>query len=90
VLTQEDLAVRQHILNIMCKGYTTWNVDMRGILIGGLERLKPLADDGLIELTPSGLTVTETGKRYLRNICMALDERLWADKPTTQLFSMAV
>lgn len=90
MLTREDLVVRQHILNIMCKGYTTWNADVCGILMGGIERLKPLADDGLIELSPSGLTVTEPGKRYLRNICMALDERLWADKPTTQLFSMAV
>lgn len=90
MLTQEDLVVRPHILNIMCKGYTTWNIDKYGVLLGGIDRLKPLADDGLIELTPSGLTVTDLGKRYLRNICMALDERLWADKPTTQLFSMAV
>jgi oxygen-independent coproporphyrinogen-3 oxidase len=90
MLTQDDLVVRQHILNIMCKGYTTWNVDLCGVLMGGIERLKPLADDGLIELTPWELTVTDLGKRYLRNICMALDERLWADKPSSQLFSMAV
>jgi oxygen-independent coproporphyrinogen-3 oxidase len=44
----------------------------------------------LIELNSWGLKVTNTGKAFLRNICMALDARLWEDKPTSQLFSMAV
>ncbi|MCO5948479.1 oxygen-independent coproporphyrinogen III oxidase [Mucilaginibacter flavidus] len=92
ILTHSDLLMRKHILNIMCKGYTTWNYHVDGCdaLFDGIERLKPLADDGLIELNSWELKVTPLGKRYLRNICMAFDERLWADKPTTQLFSMAI
>ncbi|MFI5139151.1 MAG: oxygen-independent coproporphyrinogen III oxidase [Sphingobacteriales bacterium] len=92
VLTDEDLLIRKHILNIMCKGGTTWNHRLAHYpsLTDALERLKPLADDGLIELNSNGLKVTPLGKRFLRNICMTLDARLWADKPATQLFSMAI
>ena len=92
ILTGDDLIIRKHILNIMCKGYTKWirPDEFCASLTEGLKRLKPLADDGLIDISLSGLKVTPTGKRFLRNICMALDERLWKNKPGTQLFSMAV
>jgi oxygen-independent coproporphyrinogen-3 oxidase len=92
VLTNDDLIIRKHILNIMCKGTTTWNnhIEPCQALFDGIERLQPLADDRLIELNSWSVKVTEAGKPFLRNVCMALDERLWADKPGTQLFSMAV
>ena len=92
LLTEEDLIIRKHILNIMCKGETHWNYckEAPESLSLGIERLQPLADDGLIELNSSSLRVTPLGKRYLRNICMALDARLWQKQPSTQLFSMAV
>ncbi|WP_299360035.1 oxygen-independent coproporphyrinogen III oxidase [Mucilaginibacter sp.] len=92
ILTGEDLIIRKHILNIMCKGYTAWNHHTQpcAAIFNGIDRLQPLADDGLIELNSWGVKITESGKPFLRNICMALDERLWADKPETQLFSMAV
>ncbi|MGF7080234.1 oxygen-independent coproporphyrinogen III oxidase [Mucilaginibacter sp. UYCu711] len=92
LLTGDDLIIRKHILNIMCKGYTIWNhhTEPCPSLFDCIERLQPLADDGLIELTSLGVKVTEPGKPFLRNICMALDTRLWINKPETQLFSMAV
>ncbi|HEK19105.1 MULTISPECIES: oxygen-independent coproporphyrinogen III oxidase [unclassified Mucilaginibacter] len=92
LLTATDLAIRKHILEIMCTGKTTWNghTEPYEELAAGIERLEPLANDGLIELCSWGLKVTETGQRFLRNICMALDARLWADQPATQLFSMAI
>ncbi|OOQ58736.1 oxygen-independent coproporphyrinogen III oxidase [Mucilaginibacter pedocola] len=91
-LTPDDLVIRKHILNIMCTGQTTWNhhAEPCEALLEGIERLEPLAEDGLIELFSFGLKVTQSGTRYLRNICMALDARLYADKPATQLFSMAI
>lgn len=89
-LTEEDLIIRKHILDIMCKGetYRDFNEESSYALLEGLERMGDLADDGLVRIKPDGLTVTATGKRFLRNICMALDARLWADQPATQLFSM--
>ena len=92
LLTSEDLAIRAHIINIMCKGETHWDCykGTSGALLEGIERLQPLAEDSLIEIKPCSLKVTPLGKRFLRNICMALDVRLWDNKPSTQLFSMAV
>jgi oxygen-independent coproporphyrinogen-3 oxidase len=92
ILTNDDLVIRKHIQNIMCKGETSWNHDLEPCpsLFAGLERLRPLVDDGMIELSSWGLKVTPLGNSYLRNICMALDARIWADKPGTQLFSMAI
>ena len=90
-LTEEDLIIRKHILNLMCQGKTTWDhtYSQNNVLIDGLERLKVLEDDGLVKITENSILVTPLGKRFLRNICMTLDARLWADQPETQLFSMA-
>jgi len=92
LLTEEDLTLRQHILDIMCKGTTAWNRQTQPSagVCEGVERLQALADDKLIELIPGKLKVTPLGKRFLRNICMCLDARLWENKPTSQLFSMAI
>lgn len=91
ILTMEDLVIRRHILDIMCKGETRWNHHNEPFesIFAGIERLQTLANDGLIELNSWSLKVTPEGKRYLRNICMALDARLWKNQPTSQLFSMA-
>jgi oxygen-independent coproporphyrinogen-3 oxidase len=90
-LTEEDLIIRRHILNLMCKGRTDWDTSLviNDALIAGLERAKLLEQDGLVEILENRLVVTHLGKRFLRNICMSLDARLWSEQPETQLFSMA-
>lgn len=92
LLTADDRMIRKHIQNIMCTGETTWNHHLEPCvsLLAGIDRLQPLADDGLIELNSWGLKVTPLGKGFLRNICMALDARLWADEPTVPIFSIAI
>ncbi len=93
ILTEEDLLIRTVILDVMCKGATKWTMDLIGkssALTLSMEKLVPLANDGLIELSETGLKVTPNGKRFLRNICMAFDARLWKKEPETRLFSMAV
>lgn len=90
-LSGEDLIIRKHMLDIMCKGRTLWNFHREPFLalFESIERMQDLANDDLIEVDSIGLKVSPAGKRFLRNICMALDARLWAEKPTTQLFSIA-
>ncbi|MBB6272757.1 oxygen-independent coproporphyrinogen-3 oxidase [Pedobacter cryoconitis] len=91
ILDQEDLVIRRHILNLMCKGETSWaQPEEQSIgFMKGLERMTLIADDGLVMIKGTELKVTLLGKRFLRNICMALDSRLYANQPQTQLFSMA-
>ena len=90
-LTEEDLIIRKHILNLMCKGKTDWNINepLIDAMVSGLERAKTLQEDGLLIIEDHSLTVTPLGKRFLRNICMVFDAHLWASQPETQLFSMA-
>jgi oxygen-independent coproporphyrinogen-3 oxidase len=91
ILNAEDLVIRRHILNLMCTGRTSWFLpeEQHPAFFEGLERMKLIAEDGLVMLGGQELEVTVKGKRFLRNICMALDSRLWANQPQAQLFSMA-
>ncbi len=92
VLSQEDLIIRKHILNIMCRQETSWdNIDEQcQAVFSAIEHLKEMEVDGLLSLTPFQLTVKPKGKAFLRNICMAFDARLLKKQPLTQLFSSAV
>jgi oxygen-independent coproporphyrinogen-3 oxidase len=92
ILTQEDLIIRKHILNLMCTFETSWTDDdlffteLPGVLI----KLKELENDGLIEIASKKIIVTEKGRLFVRNVCLPFDLRLQRKKPKTQLFSMAV
>lgn len=92
LLTKEDLILRRHILNIMCHFETDWTDSkwQHPTLFAGLERMKQMEADGLVEIAAESLTVTELGKTFIRNICMTLDARLWRNKPETQLFSQVI
>lgn len=91
LLTATDLLIRKHILNIMCRGYTSWTLQeaQNQALAEGLMRMRWLAQDGLVYLSAGEMRVTGLGKRFLRNICMTLDARLWEKQPGKQVFSMA-
>jgi oxygen-independent coproporphyrinogen-3 oxidase len=92
VLTDEDLIIRKHILNIMCQLHTSWNE--YGYYFSEInqvvERLHEMEEDGLVIITNHSLTVTEKGKAFIRNICMAFDLRMTRKLPETKLFSMTV
>ncbi len=92
LLTQEDRIIRQHILNLMCRMETSWLRDdlQCQALYETLERLPELESDGLIELKPFQLKITEKGKPFMRNICMAFDARYWQKQPEGKLFSQVV
>lgn len=92
LLTNEDLVIRQHILNLMCRFKTSWEnkeayfEEIPEILI----QLQEMENDGLVLLTNNGIQVTELGKTYIRNICMAFDLLLKRKAPKTKLFSMTI
>ena len=92
ILSEEDLVLRRHILNIMCRFETSWKVEteQHESFYEGLERLDEMVKDGLLVIEPFALYVTEKGKPFVRNICMALDARLWRNQPKTTIFSSTV
>jgi len=87
-----DQTIRKHILNLMCRMKTTWSDEDEGlsIIYQALERLEDLESDGLVRIKPYELQVTETGKLFLRNICMTFDPHLWAAGSQEKKFSRAV
>ena len=92
LLNDEDLILRQHILNLMTKMKTDWSQtrDQTSILSTVAEKLSEMEKDGLVKLTATSCEVTETGRAFLRNVCMAFDARLIRKAPDTKLFSQTV
>ncbi len=92
LLNEEDLILRKHILNLMCHFETSWeNEEMQtAFLSDSIERMKEFEKDELIKLSPFHLQITEHGKPFVRNICMAFDARLFRNLPQTQIFSSTV
>ncbi len=92
ILNDEDLIIRKHILNIMCTFETSWT-DAMGYfetLPQVIDDLAEMQADGLLQITSGKLMVTDAGKAFVRNICMAFDLRLKRKTPETKLFSMTV
>lgn len=92
ILSEEDLIIRQHILNIMCQFETNWNDEKLQFpeLTEVIDSLYEMEQDGLLELQENKLIVTENGKPFVRNICMAFDLHLKRKAPERQLFSMTI
>ncbi len=92
VLNEEDLILRKHVLNLMTRMYTSWEAPENriGFLDDVPEKLRELESDGLLILEGSFCRVTEKGRAFLRNVCMAFDARLARKAPETRLFSQTV
>lgn len=89
LLSETDLTVRKHINRLMCRFETEIpendDLDLNRLT----ERLIPMVKDQLIELSIRKITITEKGKPFVRNCCMAFDPYLETPvaKPT---FSMTI
>ena len=92
LLSEEDLVLRKHIQRIMCNFETSWEQEHEQCngLYEGLSRLAEMEADGLVVVSPYRLKVTEAGRTFVRNVCMAFDARLWANVPQTTLFSQTL
>ena len=91
LLTETDLIIRKHILNLMCNLETEWTIGLNDAVKKSIiERLQEIIDDKLIEVSDNKLIVKEEGRMFVRNICMAFDLRLIENKPETRLFSMTI
>lgn len=89
LLDEEDQLIRQYVLDMMCRGKVTLVADSY-LNDRILERLAPMVSDGLVSVSDRQIEITNLGKSFLRNVCMAFDERLARSKETTSLFSQAI
>jgi oxygen-independent coproporphyrinogen-3 oxidase len=77
ILSSEDEILRNHIANLMCHLQTQWKKDSpdEKALLPAFNDLKQLEEDHLVVIGEGILKVTDIGRRFLRNICMAIDAR---------------
>ncbi|MEA5256393.1 oxygen-independent coproporphyrinogen III oxidase [Arcicella aquatica] len=92
ILTEEDLTVRQQILDIMCQFATSWtdeefSFEEKQALF---EKLEGFKQDGLLTYDANSLKVNPEGRPFIRNICMAFDKRMLQANTSKKLFSQTV
>lgn len=89
ILNEDDLQIREQILNVMCNFRTkfTGNEDQFYEIKGRLAKLK---EDGLVSIEGRNVIVTENGIPFVRNICMAFDLKLDPERPKERMFSKTV
>jgi oxygen-independent coproporphyrinogen-3 oxidase len=91
ILTSEDLIIRKHILELMCNFNTEITNELPQLQLNELQiTLQEMESDALIIFENNSIQITEKGKPFVRNLCMAFDLRMKAKMPQTQLFSMTI
>jgi oxygen-independent coproporphyrinogen-3 oxidase len=92
LLDAEDQVLRGHILRLMTRLATRWEQpgEHTAYVATAVQRLAEPAADGLVEIDAGGCRVTDRGRAFLRNICMAFDARLARRMPDKELFSRTV
>jgi oxygen-independent coproporphyrinogen-3 oxidase len=91
--SEEDLFLRRVILDLMCRYRTAWSEEAPSrfpVLNEAFERLGEAENDGLVESNGDQVHITEKGRPFVRNICMAFDARLYREQPEGRIFSMTV
>jgi len=87
LLSQEDRQLREQILKFM----TRFEVNLEaGQGDDAKIFLRPMIEDGLVEVRHGLLSLTEKGTPFLRNACMFFDQRLRRQEPQARMFSQAV
>lgn len=79
-LNRDDHIRRDAITRVMCDleldkaaFSAEWKIDFDAYFAEALADLPPLAEDGLVELEPGRVKVTDLGRMFLRNIAMCFD-----------------
>ena len=86
-LTRDDLLRRSVIMALMCQGRVEYEsielahlISFRETFAPEFERLKPLAEMGLVEINDHAIQVTPTGWYFVRAVAMTFDRYLQSDK----------
>ncbi|MBO9573757.1 MAG: coproporphyrinogen III oxidase, partial [Chitinophagaceae bacterium] len=90
-LAKTDISIKKYILDISCKGETTFDInDIPTLSVNSFPKLKELEADGLIEWNNNTIKLTHQGHFFIRNICSAFDQYLGISVKTINTFSKAI
>jgi oxygen-independent coproporphyrinogen III oxidase len=88
-LSDEDLLMKQCILQIACTGELGEEQLEKVADQSILDRLVEMEKEGILYLWDGGLKVTSAGEPFIRNICRVFDKRM-DEQNKEQLFSKAI
>lgn len=89
ILTDNDLKVRQLILDLMCN-FATFLEDIITLPYVDDEAIHQFLEDELIEINQHTFAITPKGKPFVRNICMAFDFYLSNQIANNPKFSLTI
>jgi oxygen-independent coproporphyrinogen-3 oxidase len=94
-LENDDILRREVINQLMCnnsldikKLEKKWGINFRKYFESSLENLQKMADDGLLTIEKTKITVTTSGRLLARSICMQFDRYL--QEKNTNRFSRVI
>ena len=86
-VSRDDLLRRCVIMALMCQGEVMFEsaelahlIDFRSYFASELETLRGMQDQGLVELSDTGIKVTPMGWFFVRGVAMVFDKYLQADR----------
>ena len=83
-LSEEDVAFRKYILDVSCKGKTSFKKEHLSLLKKySFPELEKLEADALINWNEKGLNVTDLGGHFIRNVCKTFDLHLLRNQVAT-------
>lgn len=90
-LSEEDLLVRQLILDLICKGKgqipeAIW----KRIPVSHQQQLKEMETEGLLQLDGLSIRISEEGMAVVRNICSVFDLKMIEKSEHKPIFSKAI
>lgn len=87
ILTKDDVIRREVIMDVMChlgldfdEEGSKLGINFREYFVNEIDSYDDMEADGLLIKTPSGITVTDTGRLFIRNIAMRFDAYLPHEK----------
>jgi oxygen-independent coproporphyrinogen-3 oxidase len=90
-LTRDDLIRRAIIMALMCQGHLqyesinlAWLVDFKTTFAKELEQLQSMQEQGLVQLSDTGIQVTPMGWFFVRGVAMVFDRYVQADRNRTR------
>src|SRR5436309_2851197 len=87
LLNEEDRLLREQVLQFMTRFRVRLTDDQAE---DAREFLRPMIEDGLVEVSSDTMRLTEKGTPFLRNACMFFDQRLRRQEQKPQMFSQAL
>jgi oxygen-independent coproporphyrinogen III oxidase len=92
ILSELDLAIREHILNLMCR----FETEIQDCSIVGplknqiFKQLEEMIADDLVIIEGNRVKITSKGIPFVRNCCMAFDQDLQKTKEDKPRFSQTI